>query len=111
VDVLQSQLNKFIYQRIIFHPDLRGTDQGACEVLRSLFRAYYEDRELLPTQSSFFAGWLGQRTSAEERPRGIADFIAGMTDSFALTEFARLQRRGLPLPHVDLDALRLPRRS
>ncbi len=110
VDVLQSQLNKFIYQRIIFHPDVRGTDHDTREVLRSLFRVYYEDQELLPTNSSFFAG-PRQHMHAAERPRRIADFIAGMTDSFALTEFERLQQHGLALPQVDLNALRLPRKQ
>ncbi len=109
VEVLQSQLNKFIYQRIIFHPDTRRTDEGAREVLRSLFRVYYyEEQALLPANTGFFAG-MQSHMSAAERPRRIADFIAGMTDSFALTEFERLRRRGLTLPEVDLNALRLPR--
>lgn len=108
VDAQQKQLNKFIYQRIIFHPDMRGTDYDAREVLRGLFRVYYEDLDLLPTSSSFFAG-LHERINADTRPRRIADFIAGMTDSFALTEFERLKRHGLTLPEINLNALRFPR--
>lgn len=108
LDAVQNQLNKFIYQRIIFHPEMRKTDEEAGEVLRSLFRVYYEEHALLPTTTSFFAGML-PAMSADERPRRIADFIAGMTDSFAITEFERLQRRGLALPKIDLEALRFPR--
>lgn len=105
VDALQNQLNKFIYQRIIFHPNTRRTDAHACEVLRSLFRAYCADRSLLPLHA--------EPEQARHTPttlqRRIADFIAGMTDNFALTEFERLRSRGLVLPEVDLEALRLPR--
>ncbi len=104
-EALQNELNKFIYQRIIFHPATRRTDAHAGEVLRSLYRAYDEDPALLPQQT----GVVPLRVSAESRQRRIADFIAGMTDSFALTEFERLQHLGLHLPEVDLAALRLPR--
>ena len=101
----QNQLNKFIYQRIIFHPTTRRTDAHARELLRSLYRIYYEEPTLLPQA----AGITPLYVSIYDQRRRIADFIAGMTDSFAITEFERLQQRGLHLPEVDLAALRLPR--
>lgn len=107
LDPLQRELNKFIYQKIIFTPENRRTDDDAVQVLRSLFRAYYEDPGLWPANAHFF---IREQSRAQGRDyaRGIADFIAGMTDHFALNEFERLQRRGLPLPQVNLAALRTP---
>ncbi len=108
VDPLQNQLNKFIYQRIIFAPENRGSDEDAVQVLRSLFRAYYEDATLWPANTHFFIQEQA-RNNDHEHARCIADFIAGMTDHFSLNEFERLQRRGLKLPPVNLSALRAPR--
>ena len=108
VDPLQNELNKFIYQRIIFTRENRGSDEDARQVLRGLFRAYYEDPELWPANMRF-SMQEQSRYNAHEYARGIADFIAGMTDHFSLNEFERLQRRNLNLPQVNLAALRAPR--
>ena len=108
VDPLQNQLNKFIYQKIIFTPENRGSDQDAVQVLRGLFLAYYTDPALWPARAHFFIREQS-RTNDHEHTRCIADFIAGMTDHFSLNEFERLQRLGLQLPEVNLAALRAPR--
>jgi dGTP triphosphohydrolase len=55
VDPLQNQLNKFIYQEIIFTPENRGSDDDAVQVLRGLFRAYYVDPALWPAHIFSFA--------------------------------------------------------
>ncbi len=110
IDPLQRELNKFIYQQIIFTPENRGADDDAVQVLRSLFRAYYEDAALWPANARFFLREQ-EGMNGREYTRRVADFIAGMTDHFSLNEFERLQRLGLPLPPVNLAALRTPRRE
>lgn len=40
--------------------------------------------------------------TSEDRPRVIADFIAGMTDHFVLREIERLRRLGLPVPEIEV---------
>jgi len=104
IDPLQKELNKFIYQHIIYHPATRQSDDHAIQVIRALYRLYYKDTSLIPPNAYLFAGTWAQKNH-EDRPRRIADFIAGMTDSFAIAEFERLQARGLPVPPVDLAAL------
>lgn len=56
------------------------------QVVRDLFARYFEQPQDLPAE---WARETGSRTGAA-RARGIADFIAGMTDRFALAEHARL---------------------
>jgi dGTPase len=95
LDPLQKDLNSFIYQRIIFVPSVQKADVQVREVLRTLFKLYCQDPQLMPVME-----W--RNAPATERPREIADFIAGMTDNFVLREIARLQRKGLPVPEFEV---------
>jgi len=94
IDPLQKDLNSFIYQHIIFVPSVQRADAQVREVLRTLFRLYYQDSRLVPESEICCA-------DAASRPRQIADFIAGMTDHFVLMEIERLRRQGLSTPEFD----------
>ena len=78
-------LKRFLFANLYRHPQVRGTNAQARQVVRELF-ALYQARpgELRP---SFAA--------RPDRPRAIADYIAGMTDRFALREHERLTGRRL----------------
>jgi dGTPase len=94
LDPLQKELNAFIYQHIILVPSVQRADTQVREVLRTLFRLYRVDAQLVP-ESDICCG------DATNRPREIADFIAGMTDNFVLREIERLRRKGLAVPEFD----------
>lgn len=95
IDPLQKDLNSFIYQRIIFVPSVQKADAQVREILRILFKLYYQEPQLMPALE-----WRDAATT--ERPRHIADFIAGMTDNFVLREITRLRRQGLPVPEFEV---------
>ena len=95
IEPLQKQLNAFIYQEIIFVPSVQRMDRQVREVLRTLFRCYYLEPQLMPETG------LAPATP-EARPRLIADFIAGMTDHFVLREIERLRGQGLPVPEIEV---------
>ncbi|MGS0758940.1 deoxyguanosinetriphosphate triphosphohydrolase, partial [Roseateles sp. GG27B] len=59
---------------------VQGTRVRAEQVLRELFRIYTADPKQLPAD---FSG-------SADAPRACADYIAGMTDRFALREHHRL---------------------
>ncbi len=98
LDPLQKNLNSFIYQQIIFVPSVQRADTQVREVLRALFRCYYQDPTLLPAEEL-------RDANLAERPRQIADFIAGMTDHFVIREIERLRRKGLPVPEFEKHLL------
>jgi dGTPase len=98
LDPLQKDLNSFIYQQIIFVPSVQRADTQVREVLRALFRCYYQDPKLLPAEEL-------RDANVAERPRQIADFIAGMTDHFVIKEIERLRRKGLPVPEFEKHLL------
>ena len=67
-----AQVKTFLRQHLYRHPRVVATTDGAKQVVRSLFEAYLAQPAEVPAQ------------------HGIADYIAGMTDRFALREYERL---------------------
>jgi len=78
-------LKRFLFANLYRHPQVTGTRGRAEEVLRDLFALYIGDARLLPTE---FA-------SQADHPRAVADYMAGMTDRYALREHERLTGKQL----------------
>jgi dGTPase len=81
---VESQaLKRFLRVNLYRHPKVVATTDSAKQVIRDLFAAYRSD----PTESA--------QARFVPTPRGIADYIAGMTDRYALKEHERLTGRRL----------------
>lgn len=78
----ERALKKFMYDKLYYHPEQVSAAQRAREVVAKLFDAYWQDTALMPDE------WI-RRLSHETtvRARMIADFIAGMSDRFAIRQF------------------------
>jgi dGTPase len=74
-------LRTFLYETVYRHPKVNAAREEAKEVVRALFDYYLAAPEALPPQ------WRG---AGEKLPRSVCDYIAGMTDRFAMREHARL---------------------
>lgn len=75
----ERELKALMYRTLYYHPEQIVTAERARDVIARLFAAYSQDAQLLPE------GWLGGLPDAEpQRSRYIADFIAGMTDRYAM---------------------------
>ncbi len=62
----------------------------ARRVVRELFDALFDDVELMPTEHQEARGGWRRRTGCAGRARAVADYIAGMTDRYAILEHRRL---------------------
>ncbi len=83
----QSQeLKRFLREHLYAHYRVRRMSQKAARIVSELFRAFMDDTRLLPPQ---YQEKLGEG-SAATRARVIADYIAGMTDRYAIREHQRL---------------------
>ena len=79
----ERRLKKLMYECLYYHPEQLETAERAREVIAKLFAAYDQDSGLLPE------GWRETLPETEpERSRHVADFIAGMTDRYALDRCA-----------------------
>lgn len=75
----------FLYPRMYRHARIMGIMKEAEGVVRDLFAHYRAHPDVLPEEwAEAFAA-----ADAHGRARTIADFIAGMTDGYALKEHAR----------------------
>ena len=77
------ELKRFLHANLYRHPQVVATTDSARQVIRDLYAAYSTDPQE-SAQGRFVA-----------TPRGIADYIAGMTDRYALKEHERLTGRRL----------------
>jgi dGTPase len=68
---------------------LRMTNK-AQRVLRELFTAMMDDVDLLPPEQQEAARRMESAAGLAGRARAVADYVAGMTDRYALAEYARL---------------------
>jgi len=58
--------------------------------VRELFGALFEDVDLMPTEHQEAARRMEAESGQPGRARAVADYIAGMTDRFAILEYQRL---------------------
>ncbi|MFN3989934.1 MAG: deoxyguanosinetriphosphate triphosphohydrolase [Erythrobacter sp.] len=81
----ERRLKDFMYRELYYHPEQTAAAARARDVVAQLFAAYAADARLMP-------GEWQERLPAEnpQRARVIADFIAGMSDRFAMQCFARI---------------------
>ncbi|MBV8839214.1 MAG: deoxyguanosinetriphosphate triphosphohydrolase [Alphaproteobacteria bacterium] len=79
-------IKEFLWTHMYRHPRVIGVMSSAEEVVRELFARYFVQPQSMPAE---WAQGL-DATDGPARARRVADFIAGMTDGFALNEHARL---------------------
>jgi dGTPase len=79
----ERTLKRFLYERLYNAPELIPIRVEAQRVVSSLFAAYRDDPSLLPDN------WRSEGDETQ-RLRTIGDFIAGMTDRFAVARHEEL---------------------
>ena len=85
-----DQLKAFLRDSLYRHYRVHRMSAKARKVVHDLFTAFMHDARLLPTDHRQAAGQRETRTGEAGRARVIADYIAGMTDRYALTEHDRI---------------------
>ncbi|WP_309085390.1 deoxyguanosinetriphosphate triphosphohydrolase [Chelativorans sp.] len=82
----EKELKAFLYRNLYRHSSVLAVRGAADQIVRDLFDAYFADPREMPE------GWREGLDRAEERirARDVADFLAGMTDTYALKEHERL---------------------
>jgi len=83
LSTMNRQLKSFLYQNMYQHDRVVRMHVRAARVLRDLFGAYVAHPEWLSRE-------VQERASVGDLHRTICDYIAGMTDRFALQEHDRL---------------------
>jgi dGTPase len=81
----EAALKSFLHAHMYQNPQVVSVREQAQKILSDLFECYAHDPGALPQ------GWrLPEGPLEAKAARRLADFMAGMTDRFALREHARL---------------------
>jgi dGTPase len=80
-----TELKRFLFGALYRHAQVQHSTQRARQVVAELFAAYVQRPDEMPDEHA----------AQPRRERAVADYIAGMTDRFALREHQRLTGRVL----------------
>ncbi len=76
------ELKQFLRNNLYQHYQVLRMTNKARRIVSDLFGAFMDDTRLLPPQY--------QQMARQDKPRAVADYIAGMTDRYAIREHRRL---------------------
>jgi len=83
-------LKGFLFKNLYRHHRVYRMAAKSKRVIRALFEAFFDDPALLPPQQQARATAMEETHGLSGRARAVADYIAGMTDRFAIAEYGRL---------------------
>jgi dGTPase len=75
-------LKVFLRDHLYRHYQVMRMTEKSRRIVRELFEAFLNEPRLLPTDH--------RQRAEHDRPRAIADYVAGMTDRYAIKEYRRL---------------------
>jgi dGTPase len=84
------ELKRFLMKNLYRHPRVLGMTRRATRTVTRLFEAYADDANLMSPDFAQAASKASTQGDESARLRVVADYIAGMTDRFALQEYRRL---------------------
>jgi dGTPase len=84
------ELKNFLREHVYRHYKVLRMTSKARRTLQQLFEAFFKDVSLMPTEHRDAAVEAEAAHGAAGRARAVADYIAGMTDRYAILEHRRL---------------------
>ena len=78
----QLQLKQFLRSHLYHHYRVNRMSSKSRQIIQELFTAFFQDPGLMPEDF--------QQLAKVDKPRTVADYIAGMTDRYAIREYRRL---------------------
>ena len=81
-----TELRRFLMERMYRHPRVNRTRSQARRLLREMFALFMAEPDVLPAE------WHDQQRNRDVagRARVVCDYVAGMTDRYAIEEHRRL---------------------
>ncbi len=80
MEELRMQAKKYLYARLYNSPEVARDHDEAEQVIAALFRAWVDNPGLLPASHA-------AQIEEQGAPRVVADYIAGMTDQYILSQY------------------------
>lgn len=87
---LNYALKVFLREEVYKHYKVRRMTSKARRVVQELFNAFFNDPTLMPDEHEATGTRLEGVQGPKGRARAVADYIAGMTDRYAILEHSRM---------------------
>ncbi len=84
------ELKQFLRKELYQHYRVHRMTKKAADVIDALFNAFIDDLKILPTEALEHCNTLKDKHGDKGLARGISDYIAGMTDRYAIVEYERI---------------------
>ena len=78
-----NDLRSFMFERVYRNPTVKGEERKAKDMLKRLYDHYYNNPEALPED-------FQPQMSFDGLERTVCDYIAGMTDNYAVDKFTEI---------------------
>ncbi len=88
------ELKRFLRDHVYRHYRVLRMTSKASRVLTELFNAFMQDINLMPTEHRNAAARFETERGKSGRARAVADYVAGMTDRYAILEHRRVFEPG-----------------
>ena len=85
-----QRLKQFLRRNLYSHYRVHRMTNKARKILQSLFDAFMNDPRLLKPEHQAHIKQLEEEDGDAGRARAVADYIAGMTDRYAISEYRRI---------------------
>lgn len=82
VDQKNKALKQFLLKNLYRHHQVNRMSEKSGQIVKALFDAFINDVRLMPTEHQVLA--------KQDKARTVADYIAGMTDRFAIKAYSHL---------------------
>ena len=83
VDMALRDLRSFMFEKVYRNPTVKGEEAKAQDMLKRLYEYYYTHPEALPVD-------FQPQMSFDGMERTVCDYIAGMTDKYAVDKYTEL---------------------
>jgi len=83
VEKALGELREYLFERVYRNPVAKGEEAKAKDMLKRMYEYYYNHPEALPED-------FQPQMSLEGMGRTVCDYIAGMTDNYAVSKFTEL---------------------
>jgi len=84
------QLKRFLRTQLYRHYRVHRMTSKAMTVIQKLFDAFMDDTRLLPVNTAKRCKEMEKQQGESGKARAVADYIAGMTDRYAIREYQRV---------------------
>jgi dGTPase len=84
------ELKQFLRNQLYSHYRVHRMTSKAQHIIQSLFEAFFDDPRLLKPEHQQNVYLMEDKHGNDGRARAVSDYIAGMTDRYAIAEYRRI---------------------